>query len=271
MREIVLDTETTGLDPYQGHRLVEIGCVELVNRIPSGQVFHVYLNPERDMPLEAFNVHGLSSEFLSDKTRFADDRRGVRRLHRRRAARDPQRAVRYRLHQLRAGARRRRHWSRASGWSTRCCMARRKHPGVSNKLDELCKRYGIDNSKRTKHGALLDAELLAEVYLELIGARRASLVLTENRETIRISADQPRRQRAGAAHAATAARARSPRIRRSSLHSATTHIGRLTRLECRASESALSARPGAAERKMGQCVDAYAFAGWPCMRSRFWR
>jgi DNA polymerase-3 subunit epsilon len=194
MREIVLDTETTGLDPYQGHRLVEIGCVELVNRIPSGQVFHVYLNPERDMPLEAFNVHGLSSEFLSDKKRFADVAEdfiafiGDAPL----VIHNAQFDIGFINYEL----------ERAEHLLVQrdrlvdtLLMARRKHPGVSNKLDELCKRYGIDNSKRTKHGALLDAELLAEVYLELIGARQASLVLTESRETIRISADQPRRQR----------------------------------------------------------------------------
>lgn len=194
MREIVLDTETTGLDPYQGHRLVEIGCVELVNRIPSGQVFHVYLNPERDMPLEAFNVHGLSSEFLSDKKRFADIAEefiafiGDAPLVIHNAQFDIG-FINYELERAQQTL-----VARDRLVDT-LLMARRKHPGVSNKLDELCKRYGIDNSKRTKHGALLDAELLAEVYLELIGARQASLVLNESRETIRIRADQPRRQR----------------------------------------------------------------------------
>lgn len=194
MREIVLDTETTGLDPYQGHRLVEIGCVELVNRIPSGQVFHVYLNPERDMPLEAFNVHGLSSEFLSDKKRFADVAEefiafiGDAPL----VIHNAQFDIGFINYELERAAQT---LVARDRLVDTLLMARRKHPGVSNKLDELCKRYGIDNSKRTKHGALLDAELLAEIYLELIGARQASLVLTENRETIRISADQPRRQR----------------------------------------------------------------------------
>src|ERR1700719_764444 len=122
MREIVLDTETTGLDPYQGHRLVEIGCIELVNRIPSGQTFHRYVNPHRDIPAEALAVHGLTAEFL---------------------------------------------------------RARRKHPAGPNRLDDLCGRYGIDNTRRVKHGALLDAELLAEVYLELIGARQAQLILSQ--------------------------------------------------------------------------------------------
>ena len=102
MREIVLDTETTGLDPLRGDRLVEIGCVEIFNRMPTGQTFHRHINPERDMPAEAFAVHGLSSEFLADKPLFAAGGRGVPGIHRRRAAGDPQRVVRYRLHQCRA-------------------------------------------------------------------------------------------------------------------------------------------------------------------------
>jgi DNA polymerase-3 subunit epsilon len=194
MREIVLDTETTGLDPLRGDRLVEIGCVELLNHIPSGQTFHVYINPERDMPQEAFNVHGLSAQFLSDKKKFAEIAEdflafigdaplvihnaqfdiGFINAELERAAQRP--VGRERLVDT-------------------LLLARRKHPGVSNKLDELCKRYGIDNSKRTRHGALLDAELLAEVYLELMGARQASLVLNESREEIRVGGDQPRRQR----------------------------------------------------------------------------
>src|SRR5262249_21798044 len=163
MREIVLDTETTGLDPYQGHRLVEVGCVELVNRIPSGQTFHRYLNPERDVPTEAFSVHGLSEEFLKDKPPLAEiaedflafigdaslvihsevlDRAFVKG-DRGRAAQGP--LDRDRLVDT-------------------LLLARRKFPGGSNRLDDLCVRYSIDNSRRTKHGALLDAELLAEVY-----------------------------------------------------------------------------------------------------------
>jgi DNA polymerase-3 subunit epsilon len=178
MREIVLDTETTGLDPYQGHRLVEIGCVELVNRIPSGQTFHRYLNPERDVPAEAFAIHGISAEFLKDKPLFAEvaeefvafiaDAPLV--IHN--AAFD--------IGFINAELER-------AGFSTlprdrlvdTLLLARRKHSGGSNRLDDLCARYGIDNSRRTKHGALLDAEILAEVYLELIEARQAQLGLTE--------------------------------------------------------------------------------------------
>jgi DNA polymerase-3 subunit epsilon len=195
MREIVLDTETTGLDPLRGDRLVEIGCVELINRIPSGQTFHVYLNPERDMPAEAFAVHGLSSQFLADKKRFADvaadflafiaDAPLV--IHN--AAFD--------VGFLNAELDRASHPQVARDrLIDTLLLARRKHPGVSNKLDELCKRYGIDNSRRTKHGALLDAELLAEVYLELIGGRQASLLLAESRNGgVRMVGSEPRRQR----------------------------------------------------------------------------
>jgi len=176
MREIVLDTETTGLDPLRGDRLVEIGCVEIYNRMPTGQTFHVYINPQRDMPAEAFAVHGLSAEFLSTKPLFtevvdeflefiADSPLVIHnasfdisfinaeldRIKRPVIARD--RLVDTLL------------------------LARRKHPGVSNRLDDLCSRYSIDNSRRTKHGALLDSELLAEVYIELIGGKQAALIL----------------------------------------------------------------------------------------------
>src|SRR6476660_1191043 len=179
MREIVLDTETTGLDPYQGHRLVEIGCIELLNMIPSGQVFHRYLNPERDMPAEAFSVHGLSEDFLKDKPPFAEIAEeflgfvGDARLVIHNAAFD----IGFLNAELeRAG---RRALARDRLVDT-LLLARRKFPGSSNRLDDLCTRYGVDNSRRTKHGALLDAELLAEVYLELIGARQASLVLAQS-------------------------------------------------------------------------------------------
>jgi DNA polymerase-3 subunit epsilon len=180
MREIVLDTETTGLDPNKGDRLVEIGCIELLNRIPTGATFHAYLNPERDMPAEAFAIHGLSIEFLKTHKRFADivddflafigDEAPLvihnasfdhgflcaelKRLDRPLISRD-------RLVDTLA-------------------LARRKHSAGPYNLDALCGKYGIDNSRRTKHGALLDAEILAEVYLELIGGRQAQLVLAED-------------------------------------------------------------------------------------------
>jgi DNA polymerase-3 subunit epsilon len=178
MREIVFDTETTGLDPLQGDRLVEIGCIEMVNRFPTGKVFHCYFNPQRDMPESAFRIHGLSGEFLKDKSLFADKVDELIGF-----LGDAQLVAHNAMFDLgfinaeleRAG--------RAAVNRERIVdtlvIARRKHPGGSNRLDDLCVRYAIDNSRRTKHGALLDAELLAEVYVELIGARQASLVLSQ--------------------------------------------------------------------------------------------
>jgi DNA polymerase III subunit epsilon len=178
MREIVLDTETTGLDPFQGHRLVEIGCIELLNRIPTGQTFHRYLNPERSMPEEAFAVHGLTDGFLKEKPLFAevaDDLiafLGDAPLVIHNAGFD----VGFLNAELeRVG----RPLIARERMIDTLMIARRKHPGGSNRLDDLCARYAIDNSRRTKHGALLDAELLAEVYVELIDARQAQLVLAQ--------------------------------------------------------------------------------------------
>jgi DNA polymerase III subunit epsilon len=178
MREIVIDTETTGLDPFQGHRVVEIGCIELVNRIPSGQHFHRYLNPERDVPAEAFAVHGLSVEFLKDKPPFAEiaDELAAFIGDAPLVAHNAMFDLGFLNAELeRAGkmlvARER--------LVDTLLLARRKHPAGPNRLDDLCARYGIDNSRRTKHGALLDAEILAEVYVELIGARQAQLILVE--------------------------------------------------------------------------------------------
>jgi DNA polymerase-3 subunit epsilon len=178
LREIVLDTETTGLDPMQGHRLVEIGCVELVNRIPSGQTFHVYLYPERGMPAEAFDIHGLSEEFLKDKPLFADvvdDLLGFLAdaplvIHNAIFDIGFLNAELERLGRPLIGRER---------MIDTLSIARRKHAGASNRLDDLCARYAIDASARAKHGALLDAQLLAEVYVELIGARQAQLVLSQ--------------------------------------------------------------------------------------------
>ena len=179
MREIVFDTETTGLDPLTGDRLVEIGCIELVNRFPTGKVFHRYLNPERDMPEPAFKVHGLSIEFLKDKPRFAEVAEELVVF----IGNDAQLIAHNAMFDLgflnaelkRAG---KGEVSRDRLIDT-LMLARRKHPGGSNRLDDLCLRYRVDNSRRTKHGALLDAELLAEIYLELIGARQAMLGLAE--------------------------------------------------------------------------------------------
>lgn len=178
MREIVLDTETTGLDPLQGDRLVEIGCIELFNRFATGKTFHCYFNPQRDMPESALNVHGLTAEFLKDKPLFADKVEeliaflGDAPLVAHNATFD--------LGFLNAELERagRVAVSRERMIDT-LLLARRKHPGGSNRLDDLCTRYAIDNSRRTKHGALLDAELLAEVYVELIGARQAQFALAQ--------------------------------------------------------------------------------------------
>ncbi|WP_425907291.1 DNA polymerase III subunit epsilon [Nitrobacter sp. TKz-YC02] len=195
MREIVLDTETTGLDPLRGDRLVELGCVEIFNRMPTGQTFHRYINPERDMPQEAFAVHGLSSEFLADKPLFAHvvdeflEFIGDAPLIIHNASFDIS-FINAELDRLKRQA-----IGRERLVDT-LLMARRKHPGVSNRLDDLCSRYAIDNSRRTKHGALLDAELLAEVYIDLIGARQSQLILAET--TSRQSGgtlELPRRQR----------------------------------------------------------------------------
>jgi DNA polymerase-3 subunit epsilon len=195
MREIVLDTETTGLDPLRGDRVVEIGCVEIFNRMPTGQTFHRYINPERDMPQEAFAVHGLSSEFLADKALFAHivdeflEFIGDAPLVIHNASFDIS-FINAELDRLK------RQTIGRDRLVDTLLLARRKHPGVSNRLDDLCSRYAIDNSRRTKHGALLDAELLAEVYIDLIGARQPQLILAES--TSRRTGgtvDMPRRQR----------------------------------------------------------------------------
>lgn len=176
MREMVFDTETTGLDPYQGHRLVEIGCIELVNRFPTGRTFHRYLNPERDMPQEAFAVHGLSYDFLKSQPLFAGIVEellafiGEATLVAHNATFDLS-FLNAELERVKLAIIPR------DRLVDTLLLARRKYPGGSNRLDDLCVRFGIDNSRRTKHGALLDAELLAEVYVELVEARQAQLGL----------------------------------------------------------------------------------------------
>jgi len=175
MREIVLDTETTGLDPNEGHRIVEIGCVELVNHVPSGRTFHRYVCPERPVDEEAFRIHGLSDDFLAQQPPFAavvDELLaflGADLLVIHNAEFDL-RFVNAELKRL--------------GRPPLCCavedtlgLARRKFPGAQARLDALCRRFEIDLSARTKHGALLDCELLAAVYLELIGGRQPGFAL----------------------------------------------------------------------------------------------
>ncbi len=202
MREIVLDTETTGLDPAAGHRVVEIGCVELVNHLPSGRVFHHYINPERDMPTEAFNVHGLSAEFLAGHPVFAavaeeflafiDDAPLV--IHN---AEFDMKFLNWELKLLGRAV-----LPRERAIDT-VAMARRRFPGSPANLDALCRRFEIDNSGREKHGALLDAELLAEVYLELIGGREPVLALAtasrRNAQNGPLAERQPRPPRPHAA------------------------------------------------------------------------
>jgi DNA polymerase-3 subunit epsilon len=196
MREIVLDTETTGLDPLRGDRLVEVGCVELYNRMPTGQTFHRYFNPEREMSADAFAVHGLSTAFLADKPFFAEAVEeflafiGDAPLVIHNASFDVG-FINAELDRLKRPP-----IPRERLVDT-LLLARRKHPGVSNRLDDLCSRYAIDNSRRTKHGALLDAELLAEVYVDLIGARQSQLILASESRAIRLdgSTETPRRQR----------------------------------------------------------------------------
>ncbi len=176
LREIALDTETTGFDPLAGHRIVEIGCVEMINGVASGKSFWTYLNPEREVPPDAAAVHGLTSEFLSDKPKFAEivDEFlafiGEDRLVIHNAAFDMgfinAELVRIKYAPLPA--------TQARDTVT---MARQKFPGSPANLDALCKRFGIDNSRRELHGALLDAQLLAEVYLELNGGRQQALLV----------------------------------------------------------------------------------------------
>lgn len=176
MREIALDTETTGLDPAQGHRIVEIGCVEMHGRIRTGRVFHAYLNPQRDVPEEAARVHGLTTEFLQDKKLFAEvvedflEFIGDSPLVIHNAAFD----MKFINAELQAHGFAALPMARALDTVQ---VARKKFPGSPANLDALCKRFQIDLSARTKHGALLDAELLSDVYLELMGGRQAALLL----------------------------------------------------------------------------------------------
>ncbi len=176
MREIVLDTETTGFDPDQGDRIVEIGGVELLNHLPTGRTYHQYINPERDMPQSAFEVHGLSTEFLRDKPVFAAVGRafldfvGNAKLVIHNASFD----MKFLNWELKTMGLRELPWEQAIDT---LAIARRRFPGSPASLDALCRRFGIDNSRREKHGALLDSEILAEVYLELVGGRQPDLVL----------------------------------------------------------------------------------------------
>lgn len=177
MREIVLDTETTGFEPNEGDRIVEIGAVELFNHLPTGRTYHQYINPKRNMPEAAFNVHGLSEEFLSDKPVFKD------------IVQDFIDFIKNSKLVIHNASFDMKFLNAELGWVNRpalpmhqaidtLAIARRKFPGSPASLDALCRRFGIDNSSRTLHGALLDSEILAEVYLELVGGRQPDLVLS---------------------------------------------------------------------------------------------
>lgn len=205
MREIVMDTETTGLDPADGHRIVEIGAVELFNHMPTGRSYHQYINPMRDMPAEAFAVHGLSEEFLSTHPGFADiapeflefiaDARLV--IHN---APFDMRFINAELT-----------WASLPPLPLEraldtLAMARRRFPGAPSSLDALCRRFGVDNAARQKHGALLDSELLAEVYLELIGGRQPDFALS-------VTGSGPRHAAAGPWRPGRRPRPLQPRLR----------------------------------------------------------
>jgi DNA polymerase III subunit epsilon len=187
MREIILDTETTGLSPAEGHRLVEIGCLEVINQIATGATYHVLINPERDVPDEAYRIHGHSTAFLVDKPVFAqvvaeflsfigEDRLVIHN------AEFDMRFINAEL--VKVG----RPSIPASRVVDTLALARRKHPGSPNNLDALCDRYRIDRSRRIKHGALLDAEILVEVYSELLGGRQRSLSFSASERTNRPTA-----------------------------------------------------------------------------------
>lgn len=209
MREIILDTETTGMDPSQGDRLVEIGCVEVMNFVPTGRTYHVYINPERDVPAEAQAVHGLSTQFLKDKpvfsqiyTDFLDFvAEGQLVIHN----------AEFDMKFINAELRKVGHKPIPDRRVTDTLgMARRKFPGSPASLDALCRRFGIDNSSREFHGALLDAQLLSEVYLEMMGGRQHGLSLapqgsatTQAGDAVSLHATRQRTPREARAHAPT--------------------------------------------------------------------
>ena len=199
-REIVVDTETTGLSPSAGHRVIEIGCLELVNHIPTGSVFHQYLCPERDVPEEAVRIHGLTYEFLASMPLFSTVAESF--LEFVAGARLIIHNAEFDLGFLNAELRRIERDDLRNDVVDTLALARKKYPGGQASLDALCRRFNIDNSARTKHGALLDAELLAEVYLELIGGRQPGLTL-EARASAEIVDDAPKSERPARHHAPT--------------------------------------------------------------------
>jgi DNA polymerase-3 subunit epsilon len=204
MREIIFDTETTGLDPQRGDRLVEIGCIEMVNRVATGRTFHAYFHPERPMPAEAEAVHGLSDAFLADKPRFAErvaellEFLGDCPLVAHNAGFD------FGFLNAELALLGREPVCRTRMVDT-VALARTRHPGAKLSLDALCTRYGIDRSHRTRHGALLDAELLAQVYVELRGGRQIGLALAAERseEIVVVAVQRERVFRAPRPHGAS--------------------------------------------------------------------
>lgn len=196
MREIVLDTETTGFDPESGDRIVEIGAVELIGHVATGKTYHQYINPERSMPDEAFQVHGLGDDFLRDKPKFAQIGRdflefiGTSKLIIHNAAFD----IKFLNAELRWMGLPEIPWEQALDT---LAIARKRFPGSPASLDALCRRFGIDNTSRTLHGALLDSEILADVYLELIGGRQPDFALSADQtpkagETVTTWTPKPR-------------------------------------------------------------------------------
>jgi len=219
MREIVLDTETSGLDPNEGHRVVEIGAVELINHLPTGRTYQEYINPERDMPAEAEKVHGLSETFLQDKPVFAKIAAGFMAFIDEDGQGEPSpgtlvihnasfdmKFLNYELAQL----------GHAAISNDRVIdsltLARQRFPGAPANLDALCRRFDVDISVRTKHGALLDSELLAEVYLGLIGGRQPGLDLAIGGDAKKTSVARERVRREPRPHAPSAAEQEAHRV-----------------------------------------------------------
>lgn len=200
LRQVVLDTETTGINPKEGHKIIEIGCVELINRRLTQNRFHVYLNPDREIDAGAIEVHGITNEFLQDKPRFADVVNDFMAF-----TKDAELIIHnapfdvgFLNHELALLQNDHRSVESNSTVFDTLAFARKKHPGARNSLDALCKRYGIDNSHRDLHGALLDAEILAEVYLLMTGGQASLLDEGDDmnggsqQPIIRLSADRPR-------------------------------------------------------------------------------
>jgi DNA polymerase III subunit epsilon len=208
MREIVFDTETTGLSPANGDRLVEIGCVELVNRVDTGRTFHAYFNPERSMPIEAQNVHGLSDAFLADKPLFEDLVEDLLDFLEDSPLVAHSAAFDFAFMNQELGT-----CGRLSIPNSRMidtlALARVRHPGAKHSLDALCTRYGIDRSHRVKHGALLDAQLLAQLYVELTGGRQIGLELASDAMASAVMQQQNSVFRVGGSSAARAPRPHS--------------------------------------------------------------